>query len=163
MNKIELMIIVLWVCFCIYCVLPHDKLPPILLPKGAQHNTIGELPIVEMADDGVFAEKDGEEYSRKRHCISAVSSSCDFFDNKSLKQVRKIKKEYQSCIKRPDKTFNEYGEPIYNFCGDKPPAFENKEDCLEGAKKACGDDGRPRCSGLEDFGLGMFTCWGSFQ
>ena len=37
------------------------SLPQITLPKFAQHNTIGELPIVEMADDGVFAEVDGKE------------------------------------------------------------------------------------------------------
>jgi len=38
------------------------NLPPISLPKLAQHNTFGELPIVEMMDDGVFAEVDGAEY-----------------------------------------------------------------------------------------------------
>jgi len=37
------------------------SLPQITLPKLAQHNTFGELPIVEMADDGVFAEVNGAE------------------------------------------------------------------------------------------------------
>ena len=48
-----------------WVVLPHNKLPYISFPKGAQHNTFGELPIVEMADDGNFFEIDGEEYNTK--------------------------------------------------------------------------------------------------
>ena len=38
------------------------RLPSIALPKFAQHNTIGELPIVEMWDDKGFYEIDGMEY-----------------------------------------------------------------------------------------------------
>ena len=77
MNKITLMIIVLWVSVIIYCVLPHDKLPPISLPKGAQHNTIGELPFVEVMDDGDFYEEDGaEDWSHYDSCVGAVTSQC---------------------------------------------------------------------------------------
>src|SRR3990167_8794501 len=40
------------------------KVPAIILPKGAQHNTFGELPIVEAMDDGDFYERDGDEYKK---------------------------------------------------------------------------------------------------
>ena len=43
---------VLLMACLVWLVLPHSKLPYISFPKGAQHNTLGELPIVEMADGG---------------------------------------------------------------------------------------------------------------
>ena len=50
-------------CVCSFAIDKYlgNKLPSIALPEAAHHNTIGELPIVEMADDGVFAEEDGVE------------------------------------------------------------------------------------------------------
>lgn len=39
----------------------YPKLPYIILPKGIQHNTIGELPLFEVIDDGDFYEEDGKE------------------------------------------------------------------------------------------------------
>ncbi len=64
------------------------RLPQITLPKGAQHNTIGELPIVEMADDGVFAEIDGAEYSVNSYWCdelqNAWSCMCKFGQSYSV-------------------------------------------------------------------------------
>ena len=56
-----IILLVLFVCAITIPFLDIKNLPPISLPKGAQHNTLGELPIVEVADDGDFYEKDGEE------------------------------------------------------------------------------------------------------
>ncbi len=60
-DYIFLIIIILNIIILI--TLNYMKLPSIMLPKFAQHNTLGELPIVEVADDGDFYEKDGEEYN----------------------------------------------------------------------------------------------------
>lgn len=57
----------------------------IILPKGAQHNTIGELPIVEMADDGNFYEKDGAEEAERKLKIEILQD--------------KIENRYLDCLK----------------------------------------------------------------
>ena len=90
MNKLTLMIIVLWVSVIIYCVLPHDKLPPISLPKGAQHNTFGELPFVEVMDDGDFYEEDGEEYYQARWNFSFKDCISRNPDNLSKRKMREF-------------------------------------------------------------------------
>jgi len=46
------------------------------LPKGAQHNTIGELPFVEVMDDGDFYENDGDENLTVNNCNKKMMESC---------------------------------------------------------------------------------------
>ena len=103
--------------------------PQIVLPEIAHHNNLGELPIVEMADDGVFSEIDGEEWNDKRKmmenaCFGTVSTVC-FNDG------------YQAN-------------------------FETEEECLAIAKEVCGG-GEPSCDALDAYGLGIYTCWGTFR
>ena len=79
----------------LYSVLPHDKLPSISLPKGAQHNTLGELPFVEVMDDGNFYEIDGEE-----------NDSCWEYARKEFKNIRsEVNDWYKYYLK--DKSFKE--------------------------------------------------------
>jgi len=59
-NNVTILGLVIVIIFILWS-FKDMKLPSIKLPKDAHHNTIGELPIVEMADDGVFAEVDGAE------------------------------------------------------------------------------------------------------
>ena len=70
MNRFQLTILCLLIILMLLIYLSKLNLPPIYLPKIMQHNNIGELPIVEVADDGDFFEKDGKEYSEiKKVCI----------------------------------------------------------------------------------------------
>lgn len=157
-----------------WTILPHDKLPSILFPKGAQHNTFGELPIVEIADDGVFSEIDGEEYAdiRKRKiesCLGVVKKSCDFYDNKTRIEINKVQNEYKKCI---NMSYTKDGKPIFDSegfhlsdqCGVKPPVFDTKEKCVEKVIRLCEDyGGEVRCGDLDNFGVGLFTCLVTFR
>jgi len=187
-----------FILFCITmgCLLGLSKysLPNIIFPKSAQHNTIGELPIVEMADDGVFAEVDGAESTvdeimekeRKRQaerratradrCYGVISSVCGYYyKDKSRRQVRREQRKYRKCI---DKSYNKDGTPIFDGDGwqlgdkcrankgywGKPPVFKDSETCFEKARNLCDAyNGEVACSSISDFGLGMYTCWGTFE
>jgi len=72
----------------------HD-LPQISLPKFAQHNTFGELPVVEMMDDGVFSEVDGAEYEYNSHWCDELNRgfTCDLKFGMSYTVARRIGKE----------------------------------------------------------------------
>jgi len=132
-------------------------LPQISLPKSAQHNTIGELPIVEMADDGVFAEVDGAEViyqtQRKNSCQGALESHCDWiYEKYPGKRERKKKRK-------------EYDEMAYDGCINcfgTIPTFKTKELCYEKAEELC-RTGTPTCGDLNTWGLGIYTCWGTFE
>lgn len=66
------------VALLIFILSKLPKSPQIIFHKSLQHNTIGELPIVELADDRVFAENDGEEtFSTTEHCYSVLSKECE--------------------------------------------------------------------------------------
>ena len=69
-------IMVLFFAFILWVVLPHDRLPYISFPKGAQHNTFGELPIVETMDDGELFIEDGDENITIHNCNKKVMEKC---------------------------------------------------------------------------------------
>ena len=54
-------------------------LPLVVLPKGAQHNTFGELPIVEILDDGDFFEIDGAEYKKYKLTVNSGGKSWETY------------------------------------------------------------------------------------
>lgn len=107
-------------CFGLFVYLQQMNLPNIELPQVVQHRTFGELPIVEMADDGVFAEKDGAEYKvnsgwcdeqrvmftcalkfGQSYSVAERISTGDFF--KSCEEARKdAQDELNFCIKQAD-------------------------------------------------------------
>jgi len=72
---------VIFVLFCVVmgCLwgLSKYSLSNIILPKSAQHNTIGELPFVEAMDDGDFYEVDGDEDLTAYNCNRIMSERCD--------------------------------------------------------------------------------------
>ena len=82
-------LVICWVIIigCSLYILKIKNLPQIKLPKAMQHNTIGELPIVEMADDGVFAEVDGVEenyrkkiyYRNRTQAERVMSGNCQYY------------------------------------------------------------------------------------
>ncbi len=63
--------------FLILLVLSKLNLPMISLPKGMQHNTVGELPLVEVMDDGDFFEKDGDEDLTPQNCHCIMRKKCE--------------------------------------------------------------------------------------
>ena len=149
----------------------NKELPKIMLPKAMQHNTIGELPIVEMADDGVFSEIDGTEHRDRgkrweEMCYASVSKACNYYDNKTRREVRKGQERFRKCY---EKSINRDGTARYDVagfslsisCGENPPVFDTKEKCLKRVKDVC-TGGVPSCSSLNVFGYGCFTCWGDF-
>ena len=89
------------------------KLPMIFLPKGAQHNTIGELPIVEVMDDGDFYEKDGDEEKYRaqqiiEECTGSLIDQCDAkltIQGKHNKLIwkKRTKKDKTNCIKNVER------------------------------------------------------------
>jgi len=70
-------------------------LPQIELPKFAQHNTFGELPIVEMMDDGAFAEVDGAEAEQGAYWCDEMKRgfTCSLKFGMSYDVARRIGKE----------------------------------------------------------------------
>lgn len=86
-GKILIFVCVIAWIFIIIIILScfSNNLPSISLPKDAQHNTFGELPIVEVMDDGNFYEVDGQEnWSYYDSCVAALNSQCG--DNDDCKK-----------------------------------------------------------------------------
>ena len=80
-----LMFLLIWLLVGIYHFLETKyDLPQIKLPRAAQHNNLGELPIVEMADDKAFYEVDGQE-DRERKVIDSAM---------------KIESKYLACLEK---------------------------------------------------------------
>lgn len=113
MKFIRLSFIIFVLSSVFWVILPHDKLPQILFPIGAQHNTLGELPIVEMADDGAFAEVDGKETEYAGYWCDELNMgfTCQIKFGMSYDVARRIsqKKYLSSCEKakkEASKTFD---------------------------------------------------------
>lgn len=90
------------------------KLPMISLPKGAQHNNFGELPVVEAWDDGDFYEKDGEE---------------EIVRQKKIRETQlRLESEYRGCL---DKITQACGQGsndkyVYRYYSYSPRAFRER-------------------------------------
>ena len=115
-----LVLLLMFLCGILLGRLDVMKLPSIELPQFVQHQTFGELPIVEMADDGVFAEKDGDEYTvtsqwcdeqkvmftcslkfGQSYSVARRIATGEFF--KSCEEARKQSQEdLNFCIKQED-------------------------------------------------------------
>lgn len=109
--------ILLFLMFTSYLISYYlPDLPYITLPKGAQHNTLGELPIVEVIDDGDYNEVDGEEEPQFCDEIAwftctlkfghsyAVSQRIALGELLSCEEARKIQQSnLQSCVQWCDK------------------------------------------------------------
>ncbi|HEY9874552.1 MAG TPA: hypothetical protein V6D12_14015 [Candidatus Obscuribacterales bacterium] len=70
--------IVIFLIFLAFSFFIKDfKFPPIQLPRSAQHNTLGELPVVEVMDDGDYYERDGEEnFSCYERWVERITEVC---------------------------------------------------------------------------------------
>lgn len=162
-----LTLLLFFLCFFGLVIVGVMELPQISLPKFAQHNTIGELPIVEMADDGVFAEIDGAEATytelrkkdiarqaerratRADRCYGVASSVCEYYyKNKTKRQVRREQRKYRKCIDRSytkdgEVIFDGEGWPLDSYCRanddywGKPPVFKDSETCFTKARQIC--------------------------
>lgn len=59
MRRLAYIIIILTTLWILS--LNNKSLPTIKLPRAMQHNTFGELPVVEIWDDGDFFVENGDE------------------------------------------------------------------------------------------------------
>lgn len=138
MNRVSIVLIILSIIALI--ILNHKDLPPITLPAEFQHKTIGELPVVEVMDDGDFYEKDGDEdkyYDVANACYQAMSAQCDMAENirnGGANPYHRMNKNEQSLMLEM-----------------------SKKDCLEKAKEVCGDE-YPMCSEVEGIFGAIWTC-----
>ena len=81
----------------------YENLPVIKLAKEFQHKTIGELPFVEVWDDGDFYEIDGQEENGRE---------------KRLNEYKlKLESEYRSCLDKITKKcgIGSNDKNMYNF------------------------------------------------
>lgn len=81
-QKLTLLIVGLTVLMLV-CI-SFEKLPNIELPTFAHHNTIGELPFVEVMDDGDFYERDGDEGLTAQNCNNRISDECEYLCKKKV-------------------------------------------------------------------------------
>ncbi len=92
--------------------------PQISLPEAAHHNTIGELPFVEVMDDGDFYEVDGaEEKGRKdrlreyqykleskyRDCLDRITKKCG--EGSNDKYVRNYYRHLPTSVREPNPAY----------------------------------------------------------
>ena len=98
MKGITGFIIVVVLC-ALMCIDEIKNLPAIVLPEFMQHNTIGELPFVEVMDDGDFYEVDGEEGKHKSFWCDEVGFTCNLKFGQSYGVARRIfnKKVLKTC------------------------------------------------------------------
>ena len=111
------------------------KLPSISLPKGAQHNTFGELPVVEAMDDGDFYEKDGSEENARAEKIQ--------------EKIEVYEQEYRDCLDRitgkcgegsEDKYVYKYYSYLPRAVYEENPDYEEREkpdNCREKQADKC--------------------------
>lgn len=72
-------IIFIWVAILLaLAIFAPLKVPPIMLPKSAQFNTFGRLPLAKVVDTGDLQEKEGDEYYKKENCIASLSDQCHY-------------------------------------------------------------------------------------
>jgi len=137
MKKKILGIIILVIMAFITVFLLNNRLPQITLPEAMHHNTIGELPFVEVMDDGNFYEVDGaEEIARKEKakalnfiismeyadCIRKVENKC----KNGITCYRKYKNECdEKYIKEMNKHFNIVSPYTSFFIFREPPDVIN--------------------------------------
>jgi len=103
--------IFLLICLCVLYGLSFLKLPPILLPKGAHHNTIGIIPLLKVPDSGGNFEP---IWSCEDSCTGSVQSYCDgdyyiFNNNQPIHRKRTIE-EKKNCK-----------EEAYKICHERCP------------------------------------------
>ena len=159
-----------------WVLLPHDKLPYISFPKGAQHNTFGELPIVEMADDGDIYEVDGAEddqclkyaQDEKEKLFKESDKAVDEFLSKyKYTYLRKIMFKSKMWFERLDRRVNEkFLSEFYNECLEMKNECLHLEDlcpmqeCKDEIKEACKKyQNRIPCFVQDGLVGGIFTCW----
>jgi hypothetical protein len=110
-----LILLAIWIIFS-----DRIKMPKIVFPKAAHHNTIGELPIVEIMDDGDFYEKDGDEERLREkkvfllqekiktkyiRCLSDSKLNCGYDNSCKKRKYEKCGKKYEAEM---DKSFKVY-------------------------------------------------------
>ena len=152
----------------------EKKVETLVLTKDFQH-TVGELPIVEMFDDGDVYEFDGQENWNSQNCNSNLSNSCDkrynntynstkcYLNNiyycKNL-QKQSIKSAcYEGIIGQCDYFFSltkkQKRQFFKMFHKDGIKKFKNKDQCYKKAKEVCITQ---NCDMMADFGV-FLTCW----
>ena len=140
MRFIHLTLIILVLVFLGLSILPI-KLPSISLPKGAQHNTIGELPFVEVMDDGDFYEIDGGEGGYGK-CIESGFNKCnDILEKSSRIWTDAIESNcwnnvQESCsMSYRNELKKECIRPLIWYCDDMKSKAKSK--CIVKIKSAC--------------------------
>lgn len=120
------------------------KVPFIMLPKGAQFNTFGRLPLAKVVDTGDFQEKEGDEYNCHNACFGAVEQYC--------------RSDYYVYH------FNDDMKMSHNkgWLTTKQPAHRKRSKkevnlCVNLAHKICSGNCPPKCSDLAKIG-GIWTC-----
>lgn len=146
MSKLQLVWIILLIVWAGWLWI-DPELPQIKLNKEFQHKTIGELPIVEMADDGAFAEIDGME---RQIDISSVEKAIDRVARGEIHQRNKAKGVGVMI-----------GQCKYYLKG------KELQQCIDDIKSLEYIKGAPRCDDLEKVGekynMGVcYTCWGGW-
>lgn len=136
------------------------RTPKIKLPKGAK-DTVGVLPVIEVADDGksrfetaseilIKYELDKRKWDaieqenapiRRQSCTDTVTSYCNWYFNKISEEERE-KRSFET-----------------------KPKFDNYQSCADKAYEVCNKrlDGYANCSDLNYWGLGFFTCWADWE
>ena len=101
-------LVICWVIIigCSLYILKIKNLPQIKLPKAMQHNTIGELPIVEVADDGDVYIENGDEDLTPQNCPAVVEEEC-------RKAVKAYKYKF-SLLDHWDSLFDKYHKKNIN-------------------------------------------------
>lgn len=140
MNKFGTLAVIFFVIGGLL-LLSKFNLPPIIFPKEAQHKTIGELPIVEIMDDGDFYEKDGLENQ-----LNDEGSN-----------------EYDEAMNQLEAREKAYKEERVLYCKNGLKSFcrnREDEDCEQKVSRLCGNDGVPVCAALQEkFNAGAYwTC-----
>ena len=165
--------------FCTLCllllsfVLFGKKVETLILPKDFQH-TVGELPIIEIFDDGDVYEFEGQENWDSQNCNSNLSNSC----NKKYNNINNSTKCYLDnvyyCDNLQKQSVKSYcykgliGKCDYFFSLTKKQKkkyfkmypengikkFKNKDQCYKKAEEICVTQ---NCDMMADFGF-FFTC-----
>ena len=157
--KFRILIFIL-LCWCVFglAILQPKNLPSIILPKFAQHKTIGELPFIEMMDDGDFYEMDGSEYGYSE-CVKTGWKKIPIGSPSELYQIIQDKCAFNHREQLNDECINR----IIGQCEYKKTKKQIAK-CEKGVRESCLNTGKgyPKCSDMDKLGL-MFTCGMSFE